>query len=73
MLIITKRKILGEKHARMPGPDGILTTMNEMAGLGKLAFLGFHQLSQKFGNIVRCQSFIFKQTSYYISICIGET
>jgi hypothetical protein len=33
--------------------------MREMAGLGKLAYLGFHKLSQKFGNIVRFDNISF--------------
>ena len=37
----------------IPGPRGFLATMSEMGGLGRLAYLGFHALSQKFGSIVR--------------------
>nr|QTW43691.1 CYP3082A3 [Eurytemora affinis] len=50
-LYLNKPKVLG---TRMPGPKGALACGREMGSmrLGKVPFLGFHQLSMKWGNIL---------------------
>jgi hypothetical protein len=36
----------------MPGPVGFLAVMQEMAAVTNPAYLGFHTMALKFGNII---------------------
>jgi hypothetical protein len=42
----------GARGPVMPGPMGFLAVMQEMAAVTNPAYLGFHAMALKFGNII---------------------